>query len=84
MFGIYTNCNFVFFFLYHIGGFPGNTVVKYLPANAGDARDTGSVSGLRRFSRGGHGNPLHYSCLENLMDRGAWQVTVNRVAKSWT
>ena len=81
VFGIYTDCNF--FFLYHIGGFPDNTVVKYLPANAGDARDTGSVPELRRYSRGGHGNPLQYSCLENLMDREACQVTVNRVAKSW-
>ena len=81
VFGIYTNC---FFFLYHTGGFPGNTVVKYLPATAGDARNTGSVPGLRRSSRGGHGNPLQYSCLENLMDRGAWRVTDIRVAKSWT
>ena len=33
---------------------------------------------------GGHGNPLYYSCLENPMDRGAWQATVHRVTKSWT
>ena len=56
-------------------GFPGGAVVKNLPANAGDAGDTGSISGLGRSPGGGHGNPLQYSCLENLMDRGAWQAT---------
>ena len=40
--------------------------VKNLPANVGDVRDTGSISGLRRSPGGGHGNPLQYSCLENL------------------
>ena len=37
-----------------------------------------------RSPRGGHGNPLQYSCLESPMDRGTWQATVHRVAKSWT
>ena len=46
-------------------------VVKNPPANAGDVRDIGSVSGLRRPPGGGHGNPLQYSCLENPMDRRA-------------
>ena len=46
-------------------------VVKNPPANAGDVRDMGSVSGLRRPPGGGHGNPLQYSCLENPMDRRA-------------
>ena len=45
-------------------------VVKNLPANAGDIRDSGSVPGLGRSSGGGNGNPLQYSCLENPMDRG--------------
>ena len=58
-------------------------MVKNLPANAGDVRDMGSVSGLGRSPGGGHGNPLQYSCLENPMDRGAWQATVHRVAQSW-
>ena len=40
-------------------------VVKKLPANAGDIRDVGSITVLGRSSRGGHGNPLQYSCLEN-------------------
>ena len=44
----------------------------------------GSIPGLGRLSGGGHGNPLHYSCLEDPMDKGAWQATVHRVAKSWT
>jgi len=56
-------------------------VVKNLPANAGDKRDAGSIPGSERFSGEGHGNLLQYSCLENPMDRGAWRVTVHRVAK---
>ena len=59
-------------------------MVKNLPANAGDIRDTGSIPGLDRFPGGGLGNALQYSCLENPMDRGAWQATVRGVAKSWT
>ena len=58
--------------------------LKSLPANSGDLRDVGSTSGLKKFSGGGHGNPLQYSCLENPMDRGAWWVTVHGVAKSQT
>ena len=57
-------------------------VVKNLPANAGDIRDEGSISGSGRCPEGGHGNPLQYSCLENPMDRGIWPATVHRVAKS--
>ena len=59
-------------------------VVKNLPANAGDVRDTGSVPGLRRSPGEGNGDLLQYSCLENPMDRGAWRATVHGVAKSWT
>ena len=59
-------------------------VVKYPPANAGDIRDVGSIPGLGRSSGGGHGNLLQYPHLENLTDRGAWQATVNGVAKSQT
>ena len=46
-------------------------VVKNPPANAGDVRDKGSVSGSGRSPGGGHGSPLQYSCLENPMDREA-------------
>ena len=59
-------------------------MVKNLPANTGDIRDTGSVPGLGRPPGGQHGNPLQYSCLENPMDRGAWRAIVCRLAKSWT
>ena len=59
-------------------------VGKNLPAYAGDVRDMGSISGQRRSPRRGRGNPLQYSCLENPMDRGAWQATIDRVAKSWS
>ena len=44
----------------------------------------GSIPGSGRSPRGGHGNLLQYSCLENPMDRGAWQATVHGVTKSWT
>ena len=59
-------------------------MVKNLPANAGDVRDTGSIPGLGRSSGEGHGNLLQYSCLQTSMDRGAWRATVHRVTKSWT
>ena len=58
-------------------------MVKNPPANAGDARDMGSVPGLGRSPGEGNGNPLQYSCLENLMDRGTWWG-VHGVAKSQT
>ena len=54
-------------------GFPGGSVVKNPPANAGDARDVGSIPGSGRFSGEGNSNPLQYSCLRNPMDRGAWK-----------
>ena len=65
-------------------GFPGGSVVKNMPANAGDARDSGSLPWVRKSPGGGNGNLLQYSCLGNPKDRGAWQVTVHGVAKSWT
>ena len=59
-------------------------MVKNPPAKAGDARDAGSNLGLGRSSGRGNGNQLQYSCLENSMDRGAWQATVHGVTKSQT
>ena len=53
-------------------------VVKNLPANAGDTRDTGSIHGSGRFPGVGNGTPLQYSCQENSMERGAWQATIQR------
>ena len=62
-------------------GSPGGSVVKNLPANTGDES---LIPGSRRSPGGGNSNPLQYSCLGNLMDRGAWQTTVHGVAKSPT
>ena len=63
-------------------GFPGGSVVKNPPANAGDARDVGSILGSRSFPGEGNGNPLQYSCLGNPMDRRVWWGTVHGVAES--
>ena len=52
-------------------------MLKNLPANAGDARDTGLIPRLERFPGEGNGNLLQYSCLGNPMDRGAWWATVH-------
>ena len=57
-------------------------MLKNLPADAGDARDVGSLPGSGRSPGVGNGNPLQYSCLKNSMDRGAWWATVHGVAKS--
>ena len=53
-------------------GFPSGTVVKNPPADAGDARDVGSIPGLGRSPGVGNSNPLQYSCLQNPRDREAW------------
>ena len=60
------------------------SVVKNPPANAGAAGDLGSISGSERFLRGGNGNPLQYSCLENSIGKGVWRATVYGVSKSLT
>ena len=57
---------------------------KKSACSAGAAGDTGLIPGSGRSPGGGHGDPLQYSCLENPMDRGAWQATVHGVAKSQT
>ena len=62
-------------------GFPGGSDGKDSMCNVGDLV---SIPGLGRSPGGGHGNPLQYSCLENLMDRGAWRATVHGAAKSQT
>ena len=61
-------------------GFPGGSVVKNSPASAGNL---GLTPGSGRSPGGGNGNPPQYSCLGNLMDRGAWQTTVLGVKKNW-
>ena len=65
-------------------GFLGDSVVKNPPANAGDRRDSGLIPESEISHGEGNGNPLQYYYLENLMDRGAWQVTVDGEAKSQT
>ena len=68
----------------NIRGFPGGRVVKNLPANVGDARDMGLISGSGRSPGEGNGNPIQYSCLENSMDREAWWARVHGGHKSQT
>ena len=63
---------------FHFGG----AVVKNPPANAGDPEDTGSILGSGRSPELGNGNSLQYSCLENPMDRRAWQAAIHGVAKN--
>ena len=59
-------------------------VVKDLPVNAGDIRDTGSIPESGRFPEEGNGNPIHHSCLENPMDGGTWWAIFHEVTKSQT
>ena len=59
-------------------------MLKNQPANSGDVADTGSISGSGRSPGEENGNPLQYSCLDNPMDWGTWQVTVHGVTRSWT
>ena len=59
-------------------------VVKNAPANAGVSGDTGLIPGWRGYPGGGDDNPPQHLCLENPMDRGAWQATIHEVTKSWT
>ena len=61
--------------------FPGGSDGKESACNAGDLS---LISGLGRSPGEWNGHPLQYSCLENSIDRGAWQATVHEVAKSWT
>ena len=63
--------------------FPGGTRVKNSPASVGDTREVGLTPGSSISPGEGHGNLLQYSFLDNSMDRGSWQVTVYRDAKSW-
>ena len=63
-------------------GFPGGSVVKNLPANAGDTGDLGLIPGLGRSPGKGNGTPFQYSCLEKPIDRGAMHDAVHGVAKS--
>ena len=63
---------------------PSGSEVKESACNVGDTGDMNSVPGSGRYLGGGNGNQPQYSCLENSMDRGAWQATVHEMAKSQT
>ena len=63
---------------------PSDSSRKEFTCQVGDIRDTGLIPGLGRCPGGGHGIPFQDSCLEYTKDRGAWGVTVHRVAKSQT
>ena len=65
-------------------GLLGDSEVKNSPANAGDIREAVSTSGSGRSPWEKHGNPLYYSCLDNPIDRGAWQATSHSVLKHCT
>ena len=71
-------------YIYRGMGFPGGSVVKYLPANARDKGDTSLILGWERSPGGGNGNPLYYSCLGNPMVIGAWWAAVHGVTESQT
>ena len=65
-------------------GFPGGSAVKNLPAMQEPQGDVGLIAGSGRSPGEGHGIPLQHFCLENPIDKGAWQATVHGVAKSQT
>ena len=67
--------------IYVLSGFPGGSVVKKLPTNAGDAKDSGLNPGSGRAPGEGNGNPPQYFCLGNPMDRRAWRATVHGATK---
>ena len=84
-------CSVLFLLLSNLGtalisdwDFPGGSDGKESACSAGGARDAGSIPESGRSPGEGNGKPLHYSCLENSMDRGVWQATDHGVAKSWT
>ena len=85
VYGVYFFFLFIYFLILYWSivdwGFPGSSVSKKSARNAGDL---GSIPGLGTSLGGGHGNPLHYSCLENPMDRGAWWAPVHVVSESDT
>ena len=62
-------------------GFPGVSVYKNVPANAGEAN---SIRKLKSFPQEGNANPFPYSFLRNPVERGDWRATVHRISKSWT
>ena len=64
-------------------GFPGGSVVRNPPANAGSTGDSSLIPGSGRYPGEGNGNPLQYSCLGNPVDKGAWWATIYGVTKEF-
>ena len=73
----------IYLVFYHTVWLPCWLSGKESVCKAGAAGDMGSIPGVGRSLAGGHGNPLQYSCLENPMDREAWQAAVHRVTQHW-
>ena len=77
-------CIYIYIYIYiHIYAYIYIWGLKNPPANAGDIRDACLIPGSGRSPEEGNGTPLQYSCLENPIDRGAWQATVHVVTQSW-
>ena len=79
---MYKYTNYLNIYIYIHQGFLGCASGKEPTSNAGDTGDMGLIPWSGKSAGGGNGNPLQYSCLENPMDRGAWQATVHGVAES--
>ena len=78
---VYIHIYYIRVYIYYIYGKKNILYIWY--ESACNVGDLGSIPGLGRSPGGGHVNPLQYSCLENPMDRGAWQAIVHGVARSW-
>ena len=74
-----SKCSFKPFIVMCHAGFPGGSTIKNPLANEGNAS---SIPGLGRSPGERNGNPVHYSCLGNPMDRGGWQATIHGITKS--
>ena len=81
---IYIALHWIYNYFYSIWASQVVLVVKSSPANAGEARHLGSISGLGRYPKVENSYSVQYSVLENPMDRGAWWATVHRISKSRT
>ena len=83
LWSICMNFNFNYISNY-VWGFPGSASDKEPTCQCRRCKRCEFIPGLGRSPGGGQGNPLQYSCLENSVDRGAWQATVHRITNSWT
>ena len=82
LFFVFSSLIFFYNLFFLIEVYPGGTMVKNPPVNAGDLRNMGLIPASGRSPGQGHGNPLQYSCLENTMDRGVRRATKNQTRLS--